>query len=96
MGWAFTFIRCEEKWFAIILNSIVHGKGYGTLLLDELKMNDSVLNGWVINHQNDLKQNKKPYISPIEFYSKNGFVIVTDIRIENDKMSAIKIRWEKK
>jgi hypothetical protein len=61
--------------------------------LDELKKNNSVLNGWATDHQNDLKQNKDPYISPIDFYIKNGFVINTSIRIESDKISAVKIRW---
>lgn len=95
-GWAFNFEREEENWFGIIVNSKMHQKGFGTLLLNELKKNSSVLNGWVTDHQNDVKQNKETYLSPIEFYSKNGFTVCENIRIENDKISAIKIRWEKK
>jgi GNAT superfamily N-acetyltransferase len=94
-GWAFTFDREEEEWFAIILNSEIQGKGFGKLLLKKLKKNSSVLNGWVIDHQNERKINKEPYISPIEFYTKNGFLINPSMRIENDKISAVKIRWEK-
>jgi len=94
-GWAFTFVREEDIWFAIILNSKIQLKGYGSLLLEELKKNCPVLNGWVIDHQNEVKQNKQPYISPILFYTKNGFTINPDIRIKNDKISAIKIRWER-
>ncbi|HSD06617.1 GNAT family N-acetyltransferase [Flavobacterium sp.] len=92
VAWAFTFIRDDDKWFAIILNSKIHRKGYGRLLLNELKKNESILNGWVID-QNGIRQNKKQYISPLEFYIKNGFEIILDTRIETDKISAVKIRW---
>jgi hypothetical protein len=94
LGWAFTFFREEEDWFGIIINSEIQGKGFGMLLLNELKKNKLVLNGWVIDHQNDLKQNKEPYLSPLFFYTKNGFLVEKDIRIENEKISAVKIRWE--
>lgn len=94
VGWAFTFFREQEDWFGIIINSKMQGKGFGMLLLDELKKNKLILNGWVIDHQNYLKQNKEPYLSPLFFYTKNGFLVENDIRIENDKISAVKIRWE--
>lgn len=94
LGWAFTFFREEEDWFGIIINSGIQGKGFGVLLLDELKKNKLILNGWVIDHQNDLKQNNEPYLSPLGFYTKNGFLVHQNNRIENDKISAVKIRWE--
>lgn len=94
VGWAFTFFREQEDWFGIIINSKMQGKGFGMLLLDELKKNKLILNGWVIDHQNYLKQNKEPYLSPLFFYTKNGFLVENDIRIENEKISAVKIRWE--
>lgn len=96
MGWAFTFEREDENWFGIIINSKMHHKGFGTLLLNELKNESPVLNGWVIDHQNDVKQNKEIYLSPIEFYLKNDFSVCKNIRFENDKMNAVKIRWERK
>ncbi|PKB16719.1 hypothetical protein [Flavobacterium sp. 5] len=95
LGWSFTFLRDNDNWFAIILNSNIHRKGYGTTLLQELKKNSLVLNGWVIDHQNEIKQNKETYISPLDFYTKNGFLVNQDVRIENDKISAVKIRWKK-
>jgi len=94
LGWAFTFIREKEDWFGIIVNSKIHSKGFGVLLLNELKQNNLVLNGWVIAHQNNLKQNNEPYLSPLGFYIKNGFIVQKNIRIENEKLSAVKIRWE--
>lgn len=95
LGWAFIFVREAENWFGIILNSNIQGKGFGTLLLNELKIFTSVLNGWVVDHQKDFKQNNEPYLSPLEFYSKNGFVVSKNIRLENDSISAVKIRWER-
>jgi hypothetical protein len=95
LGWAFSFFREAEDWFGIIINSEIQGNGFGILLLDELKKSKSVLNGWVIDHQNDLKQNKEPYLSPLGFYTKNGFLVHQNNRIENDKISAVKIRWER-
>jgi hypothetical protein len=94
LGWAFTFFREQEDWFGIIINSKIHGKGFGILLLDELKKNKLVLNGWVIDHQNDLKQNNEPYLSPLDFYTKNGFLVHQNNRIENEKISAVKISWK--
>lgn len=96
LGWAFSFFREKEDWFAIILNSEIQGKGFGTLLLDELKKNKSVFNGWVADHQNDFKQNKERYNSPLPFYIKNDFIICEDTRIENEKISAVKIKWDRK
>nr|WP_315200448.1 hypothetical protein [uncultured Flavobacterium sp.] len=93
-GWAFTFMREEEDWFGIIIDSKMQGKRFGTILLDELKKNNAVLNGWVIDNQNDIKRNKESYLSPLGFYSKSGFVVNKNIRLENDKISAVKIRWE--
>ena len=94
-GWAFTFVREEEDWFGIIIDSRMQGRKFGTLLLDELKRNTSILNGWATDHQNDVKRNKEPYLSPLSFYTKNGFMVDQSIRMENDKISAVKIRWDR-
>jgi hypothetical protein len=94
-GWAFTFLRNDEDWFAIILNQDVQGTGKGSLLINELKKKKDSLNGWVIDHENDVKQNKEKYKSPLLFYIKSGFTICTETRIENEKMSAVKINWKK-
>lgn len=92
-GWAFTFLREEEDWFAIILDNQIQGKGNGTLLINEIKKNNTNLNGWVIDQENQVKRNKEFYKSPMLFYIKNGFRICSDIRIENEKLSAVKINW---
>jgi hypothetical protein len=92
-GWAFTFLRDGEDWFAIILDKEIQGTGKGSLLMNELKKNKDNLNGWVIDHENDMKQNKEFYKSPLLFYVKNGFTICDETRIENQKMSGVKINW---
>ncbi len=93
MGWAYSFIRNDEKWFAIILSEKQQGKGHGSELLAHLKQSDNQLNGWVIDHNNDLIKNGKVYKSPLVFYLKNGFEIIENERLELDKISAVKIQW---
>ncbi|WP_348824695.1 hypothetical protein [Flavobacterium aestuarii] len=77
------------------MNSKNKGKGFGTLLLKELKNKKPSLNGWVIDNSNNVKQNGEIYWSPIDFYFKNGFSVDKNIRMENDKISAVKIRWKR-
>ena len=85
-----------KKWFAIILSEKIKGKGFGRKMLDVLKQNETVLNGWVIEHNNDQKIIGKYYLSPLQFYGKCGFEILTTERLELDKISAVKIKWIKK
>ncbi len=94
-GWYFDFIRENEKWFAIILDSKFQGKGLGKKMLNLVKEKESELNGWVIDHSNDKKQNGEIYESPLSFYLKNGFEILVKNRLEHEKISAVKIKWKK-
>nr|WP_290861271.1 GNAT family N-acetyltransferase [Flavobacterium sp.] len=93
MGWGIIFVRDSEQWFALLIDSRFQGMGLGTFLLNELKKTQPELNGWVIDHENDLKQNGKPYLSPLAFYKKNNFEVLGNFRIENEKLSAVKIKW---
>lgn len=95
-GWAFTFFRDQEVWFSIMINNQIQGKGNGTKLIEELKRNNFNLNGWVIDHENDIMQNGEVYKSPLLFYIKNGFNVYQNTRIENEKIKAVKINWTKK
>lgn len=95
-GWYFDFIRDKERWFAIILDSKYHEKGLGTKILNLAKRKESELNGWVIDHNNGKKKNGEVYISPLNFYLKNGFEKLPENRLEVDKISAVRIKWEKK
>lgn len=96
VGWTFIFERENEKWFAIILSEKIKGNGFGRKMLDVLKQKETILNGWVIDHNNDKKNNGKSYLSPLKFYEKCGFETLTNERLELDKISAVKIKWVKK
>lgn len=92
-GWAFTFDRENEKWFAIILSEKIKGQGLGSQMLDKLKQTEKILNGWVIDHDNDKKKSGETYSSPLNFYRKCGFEILGTQRLELDTISAVKIQW---
>lgn len=95
MGWYFDFKRDSEKWFAIILNSNIQGKGFGTKMLELAKQKENELNGWVIDHSSDKKKSGDFYVSPLGFYLNNGFEVLKEERLASDKISAVKIRWKK-
>lgn len=92
-GWAFDFDREQEKWFGIIVDSEMHGKGFGSLLLQKLKDKNTALSGWMIDRDSDLKSNGETYKSPSKFYRKHQFTLLPHERMGFDKISAIKIKW---
>lgn len=94
ISWYFDFVREKEKWFAIIIDSKYHGKGLGTKLLNLGKEKEWELNGWVIDKQDSKMKNGEMYKSPSSFYLKNGFEKLDD-RLELEKISAVKIKWNK-
>ncbi|ESU28770.1 hypothetical protein FLJC2902T_13660 [Flavobacterium limnosediminis JC2902] len=95
LGWALLFERENEIWFAIIIDASLQGKGFGSKLLERLKSKTDTLNGWVIDHNNDKKNDGSAYKSPINFYIRNQFKTNNTIRLELDIISAVKIEWTK-
>ena len=95
IGWAVDFNRDNEKWFAIIVDQNEQHKGLGKKLLLELQKHNIELNGWVIDHDKDLKRNGEKYLSPLGFYLNHNFETLPDIRLENEILSAVKIKWKK-
>jgi hypothetical protein len=93
IGWAFTFTREDQRWFAIIIEKSNQELGSGKKLLNEIKANETKLAGWVIDHNNDHKKDGSSYSSPLSFYVKNGFYVCPDIRLETERISAVKIEW---
>lgn len=93
IGWCFIFERDQENWFAMIVDHSHQGKGLGSKLLDKAKEITPELNGWVIDHNNEVRHDGEPYRSPLFFYLKNSFSWLPDDRLELDKLSAVKIRW---
>ncbi len=95
MGWLAVFTRQEERWLVILVDTTQQRKGVGTYLLNQVKQNEVELNGWVIDHNRDKKENGETYYSPLGFYIKNGFNVLSDTRFDNGKLSAVKINWSR-
>ncbi|MTI30924.1 GNAT family N-acetyltransferase [Xanthovirga aplysinae] len=94
-GWYFDFKRNNERWFAMIIDSKLHRRGFGKKLLNHAKETNFELNGWVIDQNHYQKENGERYTSPINFYKKNKFEVLDEVRLETDKISAVKIKWHK-
>jgi GNAT superfamily N-acetyltransferase len=92
-AWGFEFDRNEERWFALIIHSAYQGKGIGSQVLNRMKHENKTLNGWVIDHANAKMSDGSFYRSPMNFYLKNGFHIISHQRIDNEVISAVKIQW---
>jgi Ni2+-binding GTPase involved in maturation of urease and hydrogenase len=60
------------------------GSGKGSLLMEELKKNKDSLNGLVVDHENDVKQNKST-INRLVVLCQKWIVICKEMRIENQK-----------
>ena len=95
-GWLACFMRDGEKWFAMIVDTSEQKKGYGSGLLSEVKEFETEINGWVMEHERDVKANGETYRSPLGFYLKNDFEVLSDVRLESETTSAVKIRWRRK
>ncbi len=94
-GWGFAFERHTQTWLALLIAASFQHKGYGTRLLTQLQQRYQQINGWVIDHALDKKANGEAYVSPLPFYLRQGFVVQPATRLENDKISAVKITWAK-
>ena len=93
-AWLVSFNREGERWFSIIVDGSEQKKGYGTRLLNEVKQHENELNGWVVPDDNFLKTNGEKYLSPLEFYQKNGFTILENITNKKGDLYFIKINWK--
>ena len=94
-GWLMTFTRDSERWFSVIIDTSAQKKGYGTALLNEIKSRETEINGWVVAGDDYLKTNGEKYRSPLEFYRKNGFSVLSDVKLEKQDLVAVKINWKK-
>jgi hypothetical protein len=92
LAWAVDFEKDNEVRFSIIVGSNQQGKRLGSLLLKRLKADLGEFYGWVIDHNEDIKENGENYRSPLQFYIKHGFEILHDTRIDNDMLKAVKIK----
>ncbi len=93
LAWAVEFEKDNETRFSIIVNSKHQGKGLGKTLVKLLKEDLGGFYGWVIDHDDDVKDGGDNYKSPLAFYAKLGFEILHDQRIDADLLEAVKIKW---
>jgi hypothetical protein len=94
VGWAILFDTENETRFSILVNETYKGQGLGCQLIGELKKACPIFYGWVIDHNNDLKNDGSIYHSPLSFYTKLNFEILYDIRLKTPIISAVKIKWQ--
>jgi GNAT superfamily N-acetyltransferase len=92
-AWGFEFDRNNERWFALIIDNAQQGKRIGSHLLNYMKQFNKQLNGWVIDHSNAKMSNGNYYRSPLAFYIKNDFQLISHQRIDKEAISAVKIQW---
>ncbi|OJJ15999.1 hypothetical protein BKI52_35085 [marine bacterium AO1-C] len=96
VGWLVTFDRYNDRWFAMLLADRIKGQGVGSELLNQVKTINKVLNGWVVEHNDYKRRDGTPYLSPLNFYIKNGFTVLPENRLEDQKLTVIQVRWEHK
>lgn len=94
VAWAVDFEKEGQIRFSIIVTSSQKGKGLGAQLIDALKADHNEFYGWVIDHNDDVKENGEAYLTPMPFYLKHGFEILQDERIDTEMIRAVKIKWK--
>jgi GNAT superfamily N-acetyltransferase len=93
LGWALSFIRDGERWFAIIIHRSMQGRGQGAALLNALKAKGQPLAGWATDHERYTKADGSPYQSPLGFYLRQGFTTNPLVRLALPHLSAVRIDW---
>ncbi len=92
IAWAVDFEINNEVRFSVIVSRKQQGKGIGSILVKRLKDDLGEFYGWVIDHNNDKKENGEHYQSPLSFYIKQGFEVLHNTRIDTDILKAVKIK----
>lgn len=92
-GWGMCFDRAGERWFSLIVAREAWGRGLGRKIVHAMQADEPVLCGWVIDHDRDFLASGERYASPLGFYVKLDFDVLHDIRWEDERISAVKIRW---
>lgn len=92
-GWLATFHRDDERWMVMMIDESAQSKGVGKGLLRTAQDHEDVLCGWVVDHDRYVKVNGKRYRSPLSFYVNEGFEVLSDVRFEDGKLSAVKVKW---
>lgn len=93
LGWAVLFDKENETRFSIIVGEASKGIGLGSRLMDALKQTCPCFYGWVIDHDNDIKNDGSIYRSPLTFYLKHDFEVLSDQRLDTPIIKAVKVKW---
>lgn len=93
LGWAVLFDKENETRFSIIVGEASKGMGLGSRLMDALKQACPCFYGWVIDNDNDIKNDGSIYRSPLTFYLKHGFEVLSDQRLDTPIIKAVKVKW---
>jgi GNAT superfamily N-acetyltransferase len=96
IAWYVDFLRENERWFAMIIDSKYQRRGIGSKLIRKAKTKNLELNGWVVDSNKYLKANGQLYKSPLAFYNQNGFITLETQRFETEILSTVKITWKNK
>jgi len=95
LAWGAYFEKDSEIRFSIIVRENQQGNGLGSMIIERIKDDLDEFYGWVIDHDTDKKANSEFYQSPLEFYIRHGFEVLTDVRIDTDMIRAVKIHYKK-
>lgn len=91
IAWMMTFDREQERWFSIIISEDFKGRGFGKKMIEHISKNEPPLNGWVVDHNKDIKADGSAYLSPLNFYLKLGFQVLPRQRFEKIGISCVKV-----
>lgn len=93
LAWAVYFQKDDEIRFSILVDRQHQGEGLGKQLITEIKNELSEFSGWVIDTNEFNKRDGTVYNSPLPFYMQLGFEILHQIRIDNDFIKAVKVKF---
>lgn len=91
VAWVICFDRDQGRWFSIIIAKDLQGVGLGNELMQHVLSREENLQGWVVDHDRDIKEDGSPYVSPLPFYLKLGFKVDATRRFERAGISCVRI-----
>jgi GNAT superfamily N-acetyltransferase len=94
IAWSVLFEKEQDLRFSIIVSRKHQKQGLGSALLTEMKKEDLVFSGWVIDHDLDLRSDGSNYASPLNFYLKNAFSIDESCRLNSEMIKAVLVRYQ--
>lgn len=94
IGWLSVFDRVDIKNFVMLVSEQHQGIGIGRSLVNEMKKREVLVQGYVVKSNDYTKGNGELYLSPIEFYTKSGFIL-TGEKLKKEDFETYKIIWSK-